>query len=73
MIVPYGKQQDRSDAHRLHDEMVEALWAVAKQGVKREDACDKVRPPNLCAFFNNLPRPERDRLLGLAYQEQMRR
>ena len=55
------------------DEMVEALWAVAKQGVKREDACDKVRPPNLCAFFNNLPRPERDRLLGLAYQEQMRR
>jgi hypothetical protein len=54
------------------DEMVEALAALAKQGVKRDDACDKVRPPNLCAFFNNLPRPERDRLLGLAYQQQGR-
>ena len=49
------------------DELVEALREVAAQGVGRDQAPDRVRPPNLCAFFNNLPRPERDRLLDLAY------
>jgi hypothetical protein len=49
------------------DQIVEALKAVAAAGVKREFAGDRLQPPNLCAFFANLPRPERDRLLGLAY------
>lgn len=49
------------------EEIVEALRTVAADGVTRDAAPDRVRPPNLCAFFNNLPRPERDRLLELAY------
>jgi hypothetical protein len=49
------------------DEIVEALKVVAKQGVSRQDAGDRVQPPNLCAFFNNIPVPERDRLLDLVY------
>ncbi|QOV88515.1 hypothetical protein [Humisphaera borealis] len=56
-------------AHRFTDEqIVEALKAVAAQGVGRDVAGDKIQPPNLCAFYNNLPRPERDRLLGLVYK-----
>lgn len=55
------------------DEIVEALRGLAAQGVSRDVAADRVRPPNLCAFFNNLPRPERDRLLGLAYTDAPRR
>jgi hypothetical protein len=50
------------------EEIVQALREVAAQGVSRDAAPDRVRPPNLCAFFNNLPRPERDRLLALAYE-----
>jgi hypothetical protein len=67
-----GSKIDPTRTVYSDDEMVEALRALAKQGVKREDACDKVRPANLCAFLNNLPRPERDRLLGLAYQSPPR-
>lgn len=48
-------------------QIVEALKQAAAQGVKKEDAADRVQPPNLCAFLNNLPRPERDRLVELAY------
>jgi len=40
---------------------------LAATGVNREFAPDRLQPPNLAAFFGNLPRPERDRLLGLAY------
>jgi hypothetical protein len=58
-------------ATRYTDEqIVEALRAVAANGVKREDAADRVQPPNLCAFLNNLPRPERDRLIALVYDTQ---
>lgn len=49
------------------DEIVQALKEVKAQGVSRSSAPDRVRPPNLCAFYNNLPRPERDRILDLAY------
>ena len=49
------------------EEIVEALKGVAATGVKQEFAGDRLQPPNLCAFFANLPRPERDRLLSLAY------
>jgi hypothetical protein len=55
-------------ATRYTDEqIVEALKQAAAQGVKKEDAADRVQPPNLCAFLNNLPRPERDRLIESAY------
>jgi hypothetical protein len=49
------------------EQIVEALKGAAAAGVKREFAADRLQPPNLCAFFANLPRPERDRLMGLAY------
>jgi hypothetical protein len=49
------------------DQIVEALKVVAAAGVKQEFAGDRLQPPNLAAFFGNLPRPERDRLMGLAY------
>lgn len=49
------------------DQMVVALRQTAERGIKKEDAADNVQPPNLCAFLNNLPRPERDRLVELAY------
>ena len=49
------------------DQMVVALREAAGRGIKKEDAADNVQPPNLCAFLNNLPRPERDRLVELAY------
>ncbi|HYO11196.1 MAG TPA: hypothetical protein VER17_19680 [Tepidisphaeraceae bacterium] len=52
------------------EQILEALRAVAASGAKREDAVEKVRPPNLCAFLANLPRPERDRLLDLAYPKR---
>jgi hypothetical protein len=52
------------------EQIVQALRRVAAEGVGRADAPDRVRPPNLCAFFNNLPRPERDRLLDLAYPRE---
>ena len=55
-------------ATRYTDEqIVAALKQAAAQGVKKQDAPDRVQPPNLCAFLNNLPRPERDRLVDLAY------
>ena len=57
-----------SYATRFSDEqIVQALAEVKDEGVGRDQAGDRVRPPNLCAFYNNLPRPERDRLLELAY------
>ncbi len=57
-------------AHAFSDEeIVAALNQVKAQGVDRRDACDRVRPANLCAFLNNLPQPERDRLLNLAYPQ----
>ena len=49
------------------EQIVEALKTVAAAGVKREFAGDRLQPPNLCAFFGNLPRPERDRLMDLAF------
>ena len=49
------------------ERIVEALKATAAEGVKKEDAADRVQPPNLCAFLNNLPAPERERLVNLAY------
>jgi hypothetical protein len=49
------------------EQIVEALKAVAAAGVKREFAGDRLQPPNLAAFFGNLPTPERNRLLDLAY------
>jgi hypothetical protein len=49
------------------EQIVAALRAAAAEGVAREDACDRVQPPNLCAFLNNLPAPERERLVALAY------
>ena len=55
-------------ATRFSDEqIVEAFKQVAAQGVRREAAADRVKPPNLCAFVANLPGPERERLLDLAY------
>jgi hypothetical protein len=50
------------------EQMVVALRQAAERGIKKEDAADNVQPPNLCAFLNNLPRPERDRLVDLAFQ-----
>ena len=49
------------------EQIVEALKAVAAASVKQEFAGDRLQPPNLAAFFANLPRPERDRLMALAY------
>ena len=57
-------------AHAFSDEeIVAALKQVQAQGASRQDACDRVRPPNLCAFLNNLPHPERDRRLNLVYPQ----
>lgn len=62
---------DMQYANRFSDEqIVEALKQAAAQGVSRDVAGDKIQPPNLCAFYNNLPRPERDRLLTLAFGER---
>ncbi|HSI35929.1 MAG: hypothetical protein ACAI43_19025 [Phycisphaerae bacterium] len=49
------------------EQLVDALREVAANGVKRQDAPDRVQPPNLCAFINNIPRPERERLLDIVY------
>ena len=49
------------------DQIVDALRSVSTSGAARRDAGDRLQPPNLCAFFNNLPRPERDRLLDHVY------
>ena len=57
-------------ANKFTDEqIVHALREAQARGVKREDAADRVQPPNLCAFLNNLPRPERERLLDAAYPQ----
>ena len=55
------------DTRFTDEQLVEALRAARAQGVSREDAADRVDPPNLCAFLNNLPAPERERLVDLAY------
>jgi len=49
------------------DQLVAAIRAVAAGGIGREDAPERVEPPNLRAFLANIPRPERDRLLDLVY------
>jgi hypothetical protein len=49
------------------EQIVQGLKLVAAAGVKREFAGDRLQPPNLAAFFANLPAPERERLLALAY------
>jgi len=54
------------------EQIVDALRTVAAQGVGKDLAGDRIQPPNLCAFFNNLPRPERDRLLQMAYPAKAR-
>ena len=48
------------------DELVQALRHAFAHGAVRDNVGDRLRPPNLLAFFNNLPRPERDRLIALA-------
>ena len=49
------------------DEIVQALKDAKAQGASRQFLADRVQPPNLCAFLNNLPTPERDRLIELAW------
>jgi hypothetical protein len=58
----------RYDTRFSDEQIVEALKEVAANGVDREDAADRVQPPNLCAFLANLPTPERERLVALAYE-----
>jgi hypothetical protein len=58
---------DRYATQFTDEQIIEALRAAAAQGIKPEFAGDRLDPPNLAAFFANLPRPERDRLLELAY------
>lgn len=48
------------------EEMVAALRKAFAHGADRETVGDRLHPGNLLAFFNNLPRPERDRLIALA-------
>lgn len=59
----------RYDNKFSDEQIVDALIKVASEGVSRDLAGDRIQPPNLCAFYNNLPRPERDRLLGLAFDD----
>jgi hypothetical protein len=47
-------------------EMVLALHEALGRGHGRDVVHNYILPPNLCGFYNNLPKPERDRLLGLA-------
>ena len=49
------------------EQIVAALRKLGAGGVRRDDAPDRLQPPNLCAFFNNLPVPERQRLLSAAF------
>ena len=58
----------RYDTHFSDEQIVEALKELAAKGVDRRDAADRVQPPNLCAFLANLPTPERERLVALAYE-----
>jgi hypothetical protein len=58
----------RYDTHFSDEQIVQALKELAAQGVDRRDAPDRVQPPNLCAFLANLPTPERERLVALAYE-----
>ena len=55
------------DTKFTDEQLVEALRAARAEGSTRDDAADCVGPPNLCAFLTNLPTPERERLLDLAY------
>jgi hypothetical protein len=48
------------------DEMVAALREAFAAGADRENAGDRLQPANLLAFYNGLPRPERDRLMDVA-------
>lgn len=48
------------------EEMIAAIKAAFAVGVKKDHVADKLKPNNLLAFFNNLPRPERDRLIAAA-------
>jgi uncharacterized protein HemY len=57
----------RYETHFTDEQIVVALQQTAERGIKKEAAADNVQPPNLCAFLNNLPVPERERLVNLAY------
>jgi hypothetical protein len=48
------------------EEMIKAIRHAVASGVNRDDIADRLSPPNLLSFFNNLPRPERDRLIAEA-------
>ena len=48
------------------EEMIEALKQAFAKGAKKDNVSDRLAPPNLLSFFNNIPRPERDRLIGEA-------
>lgn len=58
--------------HFSDEQIVQALHEAQARGIKKEDASDNVQPPNLCAFLNNLPVPERERLVELAYAQSPR-
>ncbi|HRK32199.1 MAG TPA: hypothetical protein PLD59_14125 [Tepidisphaeraceae bacterium] len=48
------------------EEMIVAINQAFASGADKDTFADKLQPPNLLAFFNNLPRPERDRLYTAA-------
>src|SRR4051794_4808770 len=58
---------DRYATQFSDEQIVEAFKQVAAQGVRRENAADRGPPPTLGGFAATLPRPERERLLDLAY------
>lgn len=45
-------------------EMIAAIHEACAGGAAKDNVADKLQPNNLLAFFNNLPWPERDRLLA---------
>ena len=51
------------------EEMIAALHQAFAGGATKDNVADKLQPGNLLAFFNNLPRPERDRLLRRRHAE----
>jgi hypothetical protein len=48
------------------EEMIAAIHQAFAGGATKDNFADKLQPNNLLAFYNNLPRPERDRLLAAA-------
>lgn len=48
------------------EEMIKAIQKAFAEGARKDNFADRLQPNNLLAFYNNLPRPERDRLLAAA-------